>query len=295
MTNVSVALPAVLALALLSGCAPRAFVKYEVPPKVHFEGERVAINAVGYKSDWGALAMLDPKFWTGDTDSHVSSAAAQHLEQVVVNERLLTALPGCTAPCPAADALLFVKAWVEFVNGKPVGAGLPPRAGTVSAMVQVTVVNPRGEALYEGSYKGEGVASTQGQSGGAAPEQETTELFQIAAFNAVDRFADDLRVKEDSWIFILEAEGALKPGVERLMDDDLDGAWTAFREVLAKEPNNAAALYDLGAVMTLKGELEAARDAFAAATRLDAHYGPQLEQAERRLQYRDALRARPRR
>jgi tetratricopeptide (TPR) repeat protein len=70
---------------------------------------------------------------------------------------------------------------------------------------------------------------------------------------------------------------ALKRGDSALLARDLEGALVAYREALAKEPQNALGQYRLGEAQVLKGDLHEADEAFSAALRFVSATNPSLK------------------
>jgi len=282
------ALPfAVLAL-LSSACGPRIIVRYDVPAAVHFGGAVQHVYIVPVIGDPDVVTVLDPLAELMRTT--LVTDVAHHLEQRLAQDNVFLAVStNCAEPCAGADARIEVELAGSNVNRGTVAAqgnsGTDTRA---SASVKVRVRNLDGSSRYEATYQG-------GYNAGVpkvnVEPPSDADLVRRAAFDAVNDFVRDLKPSVGSVSFDLEDEGALEPGCDLAIDGDLDGAWAYFRDLVAKEPNNAAALYDLAVVMTAKGELEMARDAFAAAARLDPRFRDDAEAAERRVRTRDAIRA----
>ncbi|MEW6434851.1 MAG: tetratricopeptide repeat protein [Myxococcota bacterium] len=272
---------------LATACAPTIVVRYDVPAAVHF-GNAVQNVYVGYTlGDPDVLTVLDPL--SALVRTAVAPDVAQHLEQQLVNARRFNVTLGCQPPCPQADTRFEVEMDTSSVHrGEVETESSSGTETTASAGVKVRVLNRDGSSRYEATYTGRASAGVP-RAGRAQPDD--VQLVRSAAFNAVDQFIADLEPSVGQVSFALEDDGPLEPGVALAMDGDLDGAWASFQQVIQQDPGNAAALYDLGVVMTAKGELELARDAFAAAARLDPQYADEVRGAERRLGTREAMRA----
>lgn len=280
--------PLLLSLSLLAtACAPTIVVRYDVPAAVHF-GNAVQNVYVGYTlGNPDVLTVLDPL--SALVRTSIAPDVAQRLEQQLVNAKLFNVTRGCQQPCPQADTRFEVEMDTSSVHrGEVATKSNSGTETTASAGVKVRVLNQDGSSRYEATYTGRASAGVP-RAGTAQPDD--VQLVRSAAFNAVDQFIGDLKPSVGKVSFDLEDEGPLEPGVQLAMNGDLDGAWASFQQVIQQNPGNAAALYDLGVVMTAKGELEMARDAFAAAAQLDPQYADELRGAERRLGTRDALRA----
>lgn len=277
-----------LSLSLLAtACAPTIVVRYDVPAAVHFGGA-VQNVYVGYTlGDPDVLTVLDPL--SALVRTSVAPDVAQHLEQRLAAAQLFNVTLGCQAPCSQADTRFEVEMDTSSVSrGAAETKGKSGTETTASAGVKVRVVNRDGTSRYEATYTGRASAGVP-KAGKAQPDD--VQLVRSAAFNAVDRFIADLKPSVGRVDFDLEDDGPLEPGVQLAMNGDLDGAWASFQQVSQQNPGNAAALYDLGVVMTAKGELEMALDAFKAAAQLDPQYGDVVAGAEHRLGTRDAMRA----
>lgn len=279
--------PLLLSLSLLAtACAPTIVVRYDVPAAVHF-GSAVQNVYVAYTvGDPDVLTVLDPL--SALVRTSVAPDVAQHLEQQLVSAQLFNVTINCPAPCSQADTRFEVEMDTSNVSrGQAETKGKSGTETTASAGVKVRVVNRDGTSRYEAKYTGRASAGVP-KAGKAQPDD--VQLVRTAAFNAVDQFIADLKPSVGRVSFDLEDDGPLEPGVQLAMNGDLDGAWASFQQVIQQNPGNAAALYDLGVVMTAKGELEMARDAFAAAAQLDPQYNDEVRGAERRLGTREAMR-----
>lgn len=270
-----------------TACAPTLIVKYDVPAAVHLGGASQGAY-VGYTlGDPDLLTVLDPL--SALVRTSVAPDVAQRLQQQLIAAQLFNVAVNCPDGCPDADLRFEVEMDSSSVSrGEMQRKGTSGTSTTARASLKVRVLNRDGTSRYEATYTGDTSA------GIPKPDQaqpDDVQLVRSAAFNAVDRFVADLRPSVGSVSFSLEDDGPLEPGVKLALDGDLDGAWTSFQQVIQANPGNAAALYDLGAVMTAKGELEMALDAFKAAAQLDPQYTDEVAGAERRLGTRDAMRA----
>ncbi|MCC6334065.1 MAG: tetratricopeptide repeat protein [Myxococcales bacterium] len=278
----------VLAAALTaSACTPHIQVKYQVPAALHFGDAVQQVYVTHTIGDADVLTVLDPL--AALVRTVVAPDVARHLEQQLMQAQLYAVYPECPAPCPSADTRFEVELDSSNVNrGTLASKSANGTDTTAKVSVKVRVLNRDGTTRFADSYTGSTNAGVP-KPDQSAPSDEA--LIRAAAFNAVDSFVQDLRPSVGSVMFALKAEGPLEAGVDLAMNGDLDGAWNYFRELLQKDPGNAAALYDLGVVMTAKGELELALDAFKAAAALNPEYADDAAGAERRISNRAALRA----
>jgi tetratricopeptide (TPR) repeat protein len=279
--------PLLLSLPLLAtACAPTIVVRYDVPAAVHF-GNAVQNVYVDYTV--GApdvLTVLDPL--SALVRTSVAPDVARHLERRLAAAQLFDVVLGCQAPCPQADARFEVEMDTSSVSrGEVAARGGAGSETSATAGVKVRVLNRDGTSRYEATYHGRASAGIP-RAGAAQPDD--VQLVRAAAFNAVDQFVADLKPSVGSVSFPLEDDGPLEHGVQLAMDGDLDGAWASFQQVIQQNPRDAAALYDLGVVLTARGDLELARDAFAAAAKLNPKYEDVLRGAEQRLRTRAAMR-----
>jgi hypothetical protein len=275
------------AATLCAACAPHIHVKYDVPPAISLGDSVQQVYVVHTIGDPDVVTVLDPL--AALVRTVVAPDVARHLEQELAQANLFTVYPECPPPCPPADARFEVALDSSHVHrGFMATNSARGTDTTASATVKFRVVHRDGTSRFADSYTGTVNAGVPAPDKVAASDEA---LVRAAAFDAVDDFVRDLLPSCGSVLFAMEDDGPLEAGVNLAMNGDLDGAWNAFRDLLLKEPNNAAALYDLGVVMTAKGELELARDAFAAAAALDAKYADDAAGAERRLGMRNALRA----
>jgi tetratricopeptide (TPR) repeat protein len=279
--------PLLLSLPLLAtACAPTIVVRYDVPAAVHF-GNAVQNVYVDYTV--GApdvLTVLDPL--SALVRTSVAPDVARHLERRLAAAQLFDVVLGCQAPCPQADARFEVEMDTSSVSrGEVAARGGAGSETSATAGVKVRVLNRDGTSRYEATYHGRASAGIPRAS---ATQPDDVQLVRAAAFNAVDQFVADLQPSMASVSFPLEDDGPLEPGVQLAMDGDLDGAWASFQQVIQQNPRDAAALYDLGVVLTARGDLELARDAFAAAAKLNPKYEDVVRGAEQRLRTRAAMR-----
>lgn len=287
MKNATRTLLLFAALSLASACAPRIQVRYDVPATVHFGGAVQHVYVAHDVGDPTLLTVLDPL--AALLRTVVAPDVARHLEARLIDAQLFTVSPNCLEPCPAADARIEIEMDSSSVHrGRPAAPGDDGDATTAAAGVIVRVLNRDGTSRFQQTYHGTATAGVPAPDV-VQPTDDT--LIRSAAYDAVDDFVRDLMPSTGSVVFVVDDEGALKPGVQLALDGDLDGAWNALRELVQREPANAAAWYHLGVVMTAKGELESAREAFAQAARLDPQYADELRGADARLGVRDSFRA----
>lgn len=287
MTNATRTLLLLAALSLASACAPRIQVRYDVPATVHFGGAVQHVYVAHNVGDPTVLTVLDPL--AALVRTVVAPDVARHLEAKLIEAQLFTVSPDCLEPCPAADARVEVELDSSSVSrGRMKTQQDDGEATTAAAGVIVRVLNRDGTSRFQQTYHGTASAGVP-RPDVVQPTDDT--LIRSAAYDAVDGFVRDLRPSTGTATFVVSDEGSLQPGVRLALDGDLDGAWNALRDLVQREPDNAAAWYHLGVVMTAKGELEHAREAFAQAARLDPQYAEDLRDADARLGLRDSFRA----
>ncbi|MEW5741320.1 MAG: tetratricopeptide repeat protein [Myxococcota bacterium] len=275
-----------LALAA-AGCAPHIQVKYDVPAAIHFGDSVQQVYVVHTVGDADVVTVLDPL--AALVRTVVAPDVARRLEQRLAEAQLFTVYPECPIPCPSADTRFEVELDSSNVHRGAMATSSSSGTDTSATVtVKFRVINRDGTTRFADSYTGVTNAGVP-KPDKAVPSDEA--LVRSAAFDAVEDFLADLKPSVGSVLFELEDEGPLEAGVDLAMSGDLDGAWNFFRDLLQREPNNAAALYDLGVVMTAKGELELARDAFQAAAALNPKYADDAEGAQHRIRTRDAIRS----
>lgn len=276
---------ALLAAGLGAACTPTIHVVYDEPARLHFGGVHT-VSVQQQVGDPGLVTFLDPL--AALTRTSVLSDVAEYLEHQLAAAQVYQVLAGCRAPCQGVDGRFEVEMSSSGIErGAFAGGDKAGTETTASATVIVRLFNPDGSSRFQDKYVG---AVNLGVPTADAPPPGDRELVRLAAFAAIDDFVRDLMPRRGRVAFELEDEGPLKPGVDLAIKGDLVGAQAAFQALVNESPNNAAALYDLGAVLTASGNLEAAQEAFFNAARLDSKYVDAAAGASRRLDLREAVR-----
>jgi len=208
--------------------------------------------------------------------------AVQRLEQNLASSSRYQVLARCPPGCPAADALLELAVLdVALVPGEAKAS----RAKEGRLTLRVRAIRRDGVLLWARDV-------TRSRSGGVPGHKDEVaddKVLSLCAAAAADRVFHDLH---PSWVedsFPLEKGGLLAGCAEAAVKGDLDRAEAIARQVAASEPGNAGAHYDLGALHTVRGQLEAAVVEFRAAAALDSRFADDVADAEQRLQDRRAV------
>lgn len=282
------ALPLAALAVLSTACSPRLVVRRDVPPNLELGQDVRAAYVEPIMTESTMNVVLDPLGAIGRT-IFLAPEAARRIEAGLTNARLFYVIPNCQAPCPQADTRITVE--VTQSGSSPGAAATQSDSGTAAegrATLTVRALKADGRMIVERQYHGLRRGAVPGSK--QTPVAPAT-LVQNAVLDAADDFVGDLlpRTVRDS--FALEDDGPLEPSAKLAANGDLDGAEAALRAYIEQNPGDARALYNLGAVFTAKGQLEAARDAFVAAAQRDGQYADDAARAERRISDRDRLRS----
>jgi tetratricopeptide (TPR) repeat protein len=117
--------------------------------------------------------------------------------------------------------------------------------------------------------------------------QARAENAESALNNALDRlansFSSSFLPRRQTAAIPIDDGGELQPGVDALLSGHPDIAYDLFSKLVAAQPNNAGAHYDLGVVYEVRGEWGRAAPYYRRAMELSdrARYRFALEEAER--------------
>jgi tetratricopeptide (TPR) repeat protein len=104
-------------------------------------------------------------------------------------------------------------------------------------------------------------------------EAETTpppvDMPQRATRNAVARFLDLITPRFVTEKIVFEEGEDLKPGIKLAQDEDFEGAKKAWQDLVAKNPNHAGAIYNIGVIYEVQGEYEGAKQWYRRAIELN--------------------------
>ncbi len=150
--------------------------------------------------------------------------------------------------------------------------------------VNFQVVKADGRVIVFRDY--EGTASAPAFDAGKRPSRPPTAVLDDAIREAVRRFTTDItphQVYEK--IVFDDATEDLKPGIKLAEAGDLAGAERAWADLVAKNPSNAGAIYNIGVLLETRGEFEQAAAHYNQAISLLSKplYQSALENMNRRL------------
>jgi tetratricopeptide (TPR) repeat protein len=156
--------------------------------------------------------------------------------------------------------------------------------------VNFQVVKSDGQVIVLRDYDGDDTGTSY--EAGRRPSRSATDLLESAARESVGRFLDDItphQVVEK--IELDESDDTLKPGIKMAEAGDLAGAERSWNDVLARSPNNAGAIYNVGVLLETRGEFDQAAGNYTRAFQLNPKglYHDSLEDLNRRLADAQAL------
>lgn len=273
----------VVALALglaVTACGPRIYVKREQPARVVLGPEARVLNVRNGQDEPVIGIVLDP--FGALARSMYTPHAVKQLEYLLSSSDRYQVLPRCGPVCPQADTLLEVAVTNVSMEG---GSARDSTSKTGHASVYLRAYGRNGQLTWQGTYSD----SSSGGVPGSKGEQPDNVVLTACVDQSLQDFVRDLHPQWISESFRMEDEGPLEACAKLAVAGDLDGAERVAREVLAAQPNNAKAIYNLGALFTARGQLEPALEAFRAAAALDKKYVDYARAAERRLADRGVL------
>jgi tetratricopeptide (TPR) repeat protein len=255
-----------LAVSLLGCAATTLRARRQEPPLLTLPSTLVALD-VQDCPEKDALAQVLPEAVTATGTSSVADCqvgpecTAGVTLKAVVTERTLTAAGGIP------DTLTLQAVAGEAAQVK------------VTTKVTVTGWDALGNKLFGREYTGWKV--------GNLLEKTEAQLTFEALQYALSGLTGDLRPKELRLELKLETGGDLDQGVGYALAGDLDSARTAFSQVTARRPDDAAAWYDLGVVNEVAGDDAQALECYRKAASLDDEwlYAQALEQLQGRRRH----------
>ncbi len=234
------------------GCAPTLVVTRTVGAIDEASGpvRRVAVQVKG-----------TPAMTHRISESLSQALAASGRFEVVALERDGT-------PSAPVDAIVRSEAAQVSVTGAPAarapepGLALPEGETRVIVELAFEIVRPDGTVLA--TRRHDTMKSTPGVRGEPLSNrvlQDATEnrLLRDAVDECVREFVKELVPTERTVRFELEDEGPLEAPVKQALAGDRAGAETALEALVARQPNEPGAHYDLGVLAEARGELEVAR------------------------------------
>jgi hypothetical protein len=145
-----------------------------------------------------------------------------------------------------------------------------------TCQLELTIETPQGAVLYQTTE----TAEVEGAS----------DVVLDATYRAAERLAAMLLPGSEVTTFVLAKEGPLSGPAKLAEKGGIDAAGQQLLAYVTANPNNAAARYHLGAVLTAKGDLEGAAEQMHYAEQLNANeYAGETEAARRRIASRDAM------
>ncbi len=287
---VSRALPravVLLSLCLASACSPRLYLRHETPPALDAQN----ITAVRVQGVTPQTGPIDP----------LSGLAAAVLEPEVVHmvERELS--QNCTMlvqVCPGGSCAPVEGTLLVQLQSVQASGGIPPTAQSSGEALSMTtnalftLVRPNNATVFRQSYFGrrsgpQPQIAKDGSNNFAealASVQNAARLTQEALLVMVDAFVNDLRPGMATDVLILENPEPLKPAVQAALDGNTETSVQLLRAWLSTHPNDGYAWGNLGAVLSVRAEFEAAIDAYDRASQLKPKdYAEEAGRARTRL------------
>ncbi len=263
---------------VVSACSPKLYLKHQTPPALDAQGVTVVtVQGVTPQAGPNVLqTLIDP----------VSGLTAAVLEPEVVamTERELLQLCAmavanrcATQPCPASEATLSVQLTSVRATGgtAPAPGQTSGTALSVQADATFTLTRNDGVRIFSQNYYGRrsGPTPSVSKTGNNFYEslisvQNAAKLAQRAMSAMVNSFASDLVPGETTDTLELSEPEPLKPGVKLAMDGNLDGALQFHQTYVQANPNDGRAWNNLGAIQSVRGNLDEALQAYERAAQL---------------------------
>jgi hypothetical protein len=262
-----------------SACSPKLYLRHETPPDLDAQGITVVtVQGVAPQAGPNVLqTLIDP----------LSGLTAQVLEPEVValTERELVRLCAmavanrCVAqPCPQSEGVLSV----QLTSVRATGGTAPAPGQTTGAALTVqtdatfTLTRNDGLRVFSKPYYGRRSGPTPSVSKDGRNNfaealisiSNAARLAQTAMQGMVDAFVADLKPGETTDTLELSEPEPLKPGVKMAMDGNLEGALQYHLAHLQTNPNDGRAWNNLGALHSVRGNLDEALKAYERAAQL---------------------------
>jgi hypothetical protein len=264
------ALP-VFALALSSACAPRLYLRHETPPALDAAGVTVVTVQ-------GATPQAGPNLLQTLMDPMGGLAAAVlEPEVVAMTQRELSRTCALAQGSPAEGTLYVQLTAVRATGGTAPAPGQTNGAAlTVKAEATFTLVRSDGQRVFSENYFGRqtGPTPTVSKNGGnnfaesLISVQNSARLAQQAMSSMVQSFVADLVPGETTDTLLLADPEPLKPAVKAALDGDLEGAMQQHQAYAATNPNDGRVWANIGALHSVRGQLQEAIVAYERAAQL---------------------------
>jgi hypothetical protein len=268
---------AVLAVSAFS-CAPMLSVRRDVPPRYILEATDISVvqrDTSGNSTMDVLSTVLDP-LGALNRVAILTPRAVNQVTTTLQASRSFRVLGSCVPRgCTGSQAVLYVR----MVTGNRqdiTRAGDRSRTYRGTCQLELTIETPQGAVLYQTTE----TAEVEGAS----------DVVLDATYRAAERLAQTLLPGSEVTTFVLAKEGPLSGPAKLAEKGGIDAAGQQLLAYVTANPNNAAARYHLGAVLTAKGDLEGAAEQMQYAEQLNANeYAGETEAARRRIASRDAM------
>lgn len=262
---------ALLLITSSTACAPRLYLRHETPPALDSAGITVVtVQGVTPQAGPNVLqALIDP----------MSGLAAAVLEPEVVNMTQRELLRTCAMAVgqPSEGTLQVQLTAVRATGGTAPTPGQTSGAAlTVKTEATFTLTRADGQRVFSENYFGRRSGPTPSISKDGSNNfvealisvQNAARLAQQALVVMVQAFVADLQPGETTDTLLLADPEPLKPAVKAALDGDLEGAMQQHQAYLATNPNDGRAWANVGALHSVRGQLQEAIGAYERAAQL---------------------------
>jgi tetratricopeptide (TPR) repeat protein len=268
----SLPVPIFLAAALFaSACAPGVYVRRLVPAPTNLGASRTLALVAVRGQVIGVEAMVAPELLR-------QAHNRKHFRVLdLVPRRLAFGIPprgqraDMTNVLEAAQADYYLIATLTDLrqfNSPVVRADQTRYRAEGTARLQMELV--RADGLSLGMFAATGTAQGPDPfSKAAETEPSPNDLPQRAAARAIDKFLDSITPRFVTEKIVFEAGEDLKAGIKLAQDEDFEGAKKLWQELVAKNPNHAGAIYNIGVIYEVQGEYEGAKQWYRRAIELN--------------------------
>lgn len=261
----------VSAFTLSTACAPRLYLRHETPPALDAAG----ITVVTVQ---GATPQAGPNVLQTLMDPMSGLAAAVLEPEVVAMTQRELARTCAMAQGTPAEGTLYVQ-----LNAVRASGGTAPAPGqssgtalTVKAEATFTLMRSDGQRVFSENYFGRRTGPTPSisKNGGnnftesLVSVQNAARLAQQAMVGMVESFVADLVPGETTDTLLLADPEPLKPAVKAALDGDLETAMQQHQAYAATNPNDGRVWANIGALHSVRGQLQEAITAYERAAQL---------------------------
>ncbi len=235
-----------LALVALAGCTQTLRITRRAPPTIDLGGAQPVGLSITSDVGQNVTSAVMTGLLTGQLNVPVDPVGN-------LTEKLMKRLPEAGVPvcgaAPCGEVTLEARV-VEATVAPETHDGVLRTHAKLRAKVRV--LRKDGSVLYEDEYW-----SSQNNR-----VDLSAEVLPRAADGLATRVAQDFLPNQVTAVRPVDDDGALEPGAAMLLSGNIDGAEQYLNEVLAREPNNAGAYYDLGLCAEVRNDVPRAKQLY---------------------------------